>query len=548
MVRSSAILLLLFLAGCAGSLERSSTAHPLAPNFAAIPLPSELKGVSLIPGERSLGGAQYELALPNSRVNVVGTSLQYAADPALSSLADLSFAMYELDVNAYSGAGLLGLLWQGGAPPADGIYVGLANFSQNRWEWMAPPPSGETDLGLYGDYLSSVDNRMVITVLSTRFLTSTLDEVYFGTPGLDPPTGVDATDSLYTNKVRISWDAPAAGPTPEGYDVYRADSEAGPYALLGNTALLTYDDSTVTIDTVYWYKLKSIKTGEPDSAFSSGNDGLASAGGVGWSISTVATFTTDPNYLTMALVNDHPAVAYARADSNYTMFYVRAQDTAGSAWNAKVNLGLGWQEPCLGYFGGRPGISFAGPLGGQNLLYRRGTNADGDTFEPSFTVHDPPGGYVVNDPDMVEVGGNPAIAFRRLDFVGSTGYELCYIRATDAVGDVWPASHVVADAGEHAYNPQLGVLSSGFPAIIYAEQDKDGSDPVKIKFVRATNATGSSWQPPVLLYTLGDENTIAPVQFVIAGGRPAAVFHDGSVNTNSLYYKRADDVDGDTWP
>jgi hypothetical protein len=546
MTRFLACFLLLLVAGCAGSLDRSGNrAEPLgAALLPLLPAPSALKSAAVIPGERSLLASQFEAGLPNNRVTVQGTNLQFAADPDLDSYDDLSYALYELDLTDYTGQGLLGLTWQGGSPPSSGLFVGLANFTTNRWDWLPPPPTGETDLGVYSDYVSPVDNRMVITVMSTRFLSTTLTEIHFGTPGLEPPTNLGATDGFYTDHVELTWNAPLDGPSPTGYRIFRADMSGGPYTEIGTSMTPSYSDNTVVVDTTYFYVVRSTKAGEPDSAYSNEDGGLATAGGAGWTISIAATFGQDPIYLTLAEVNGKPALAYARNTGTFTMYYVQAQDISGTTWNPKVDLGMGWQECSLGFFGGVPGLAFAGPLGGQNLEFRNGDDADGTAWGGG-TIFNP--SQLVNDPDIAAVNGNPAIAFRLLDF-GTNEYELAYMRATDASGESWPAARVTADSGEQAYSPQLGTLSNNFPAIIYGEQDKDNVDDVKIMFVRGANITGSAWQPPEVLYTLGDGNTITNVQFVIADGRPAAFFHDGAVNTNSLYYKRANDDLGDDWP
>lgn len=83
---------------------------------------------------------------------------------------------------------------------------------------------------------------------------------------------VAATDGTYNNKVRITWDADADA---DDYNIYRAASESGSYALIDSGITdLYYDDSTVVPGTVYWYKVSgSNATGEGE--LSDPDDGYA---------------------------------------------------------------------------------------------------------------------------------------------------------------------------------------------------------------------------------------------------------------------------------
>ncbi len=80
------------------------------------------------------------------------------------------------------------------------------------------------------------------------------------------PTGVSASDGVYTNKVRIAW-TPAANAV--SYTVYRntqaADSGA---AAIGNTVTIPYDDTSAAPGTTYYYWVKGLDAQGAESGFS----------------------------------------------------------------------------------------------------------------------------------------------------------------------------------------------------------------------------------------------------------------------------------------
>ena len=62
--------------------------------------------------------------------------------------------------------------------------------------------------------------------------------------------------------VKLQWDAPTAGPAPEGYRMYRGascDALSPLNALNAPITRLTYDDTTVARGQAYCYKVSSVK-------------------------------------------------------------------------------------------------------------------------------------------------------------------------------------------------------------------------------------------------------------------------------------------------
>ncbi|MBC7093720.1 hypothetical protein H5T53_06935 [Candidatus Bipolaricaulota bacterium] len=93
----------------------------------------------------------------------------------------------------------------------------------------------------------------------------------------EPPTGVAASDGTYSDRVRVTWNASAA---TARYEVYRSSSETGTYTKLGETTTTSYSDTTVTVGTVYWYRVKACNAAGC-SDFSAPDSGYAQTGGGG---------------------------------------------------------------------------------------------------------------------------------------------------------------------------------------------------------------------------------------------------------------------------
>ena len=92
---------------------------------------------------------------------------------------------------------------------------------------------------------------------------------------LPAPTGVDASDGTYTNKVEITWNSVSGA---SYYRVYQADSPGGAKTALGSwQSSTTYDDYEVTPGTHYFYFVKAAtsNSGANASPYSDYDEGHA---------------------------------------------------------------------------------------------------------------------------------------------------------------------------------------------------------------------------------------------------------------------------------
>ncbi|MGV3636403.1 MAG: T9SS type A sorting domain-containing protein, partial [Flavobacteriales bacterium] len=117
---------------------------------------------------------------------------------------------------------------------------------------------------------------------------------------------------------------------------------------------------------------------------------------------------------------------------------------------------------------------------------------------------------------------------------------LYYVRAANATGSSW-TNHVLVDNGGNVGRDITVAVVDGVPAVAY--QDVTTGD---LKFVRASNATGmgaNAWNAPVIIDThpaLGKH-----VSQTIVDGHPALAYYDAS--NKDLRYLRALDSAGTQW-
>ena len=129
--------------------------------------------------------------------------------------------------------------------------------------------------------------------------------------------------------------------------------------------------------------------------------------------------------------------------------------------------------------------------------------------------------------------GWPAISY-----FDNSNRALKYVRANNADGTSWdlPVS-VDTNTIVGGYSTSLAVVNSN-PAISY--YDIANGD---LKYVRAADLLGSYWNLPVSVDTAGDVGCYASL--VVVNGNPAISYFDES--NRDLKYVRANDVNGTSW-
>ncbi len=87
-------------------------------------------------------------------------------------------------------------------------------------------------------------------------------------PSMEPPIGVWASDGLYGDRVRVTWEGLCGGPNyTYRYQVYRSASVSGPKAVISGWQLETsLDDLGAEAGTTYWYWVRADLYGDGTQA------------------------------------------------------------------------------------------------------------------------------------------------------------------------------------------------------------------------------------------------------------------------------------------
>ncbi|MCB0007477.1 MAG: hypothetical protein KDE04_13525 [Anaerolineales bacterium] len=305
---------------------------------------------------------------------------------------------------------------------------------------------------------------------------------------------------------------------------------------------------TVTVEdpggrTGYYLSMATIG-GKPAMAFHNGTAGqvqfmLANdADGTSWgepiNIRAVTPFASG---IVLREINGKPAVIYDDVGTD-ALTYIQATSADGSSWGTPVTVdqvspfGTGYID--LEVVAGQPAVSYAyAPLANSNLQlrYARANDADGGSWgTPQILDNSQP---IVGAFSQLEVvDGFPAIAYQN-----STLGNLMFLRAQDATGSSWGTPQLLANAGTAGQQLTMAIIA-GQPAIVY----RDGASG-DLRYTRATTASGSSWGAPVTLHPFTISGG-APPHLTTINGLPAVAFQTGG----AVYFQRANDATGSSWP
>jgi len=215
-------------------------------------------------------------------------------------------------------------------------------------------------------------------------------------------------------------------------------------------------------------------------------------------------------------------------------------EPSGSEWHRFTVDDAGGQTgryTSLAVVSGNPAISYADLWSGDDdssyLKYVRATNAKGTSWGTPITIDS--AAYLIGDTSLQLVNGNPAVSYSSL----GDHADLKYVRASNANGTSWDAP-VMVDSVASCSGGSLAVVN-GRPAISY--YDWDGH----LKYVRANDASGTSWGSPVTVDVITGQpaHDPGPTCLAIVGGRPAISYYDWG--NGDLKYVRANDASGNSW-
>jgi len=224
------------------------------------------------------------------------------------------------------------------------------------------------------------------------------------------------------------------------------------------------------------------------------------------------------SFTSMAVVNGTPAIAYYDFATGDLRF-IRATDASGTTWGTPVIIdsinNLGGNSASLAVVNGNPAIAYQDTTN-NDLRYVRATDASGTTWGVPLTLES--AGDTGFGTSLKVINGFPAVSYG-----SSTAAVVKYIRATDTSGTAWGAAVTVgsgySDSTSMAvFTPPVG---GSYPAISYfASADTD------LKYVRATNTTGTLWGTPVTLDASGSTGQYPSM--IAVGINPAISYYDST--------------------
>ena len=208
------------------------------------------------------------------------------------------------------------------------------------------PVSAAVDYGIYrstSDNLSGAVNIAVTTDTEYVDTTAALDTYYYywldcsnaqgglsdfsesdrghrSNLSLDPPATISATDGDHSDKVTVTW---AASTNAASYQIFRGSTtNSGDAFLLTETSNLTYEDTSIALDTIAYYFVRA-KNGSTFSDFTSAEPGHRT-----YPVPSVPTNVT----ATDGTVSNRIDVSWsASADATGYYIYRATSDSSGSA-------------------------------------------------------------------------------------------------------------------------------------------------------------------------------------------------------------------------
>ena len=284
------------------------------------------------------------------------------------------------------------------------------------------------------------------------------------------PTNVSASDDTYTDRVRVTWNA-SSGAT--SYKVYRATSSGGTKTTLGSASSTTYDDTSASVGTTYFYWVKASNS-YGTSDYSSYNTGSCQGTAAGPPSSiTVPSSDRDGSY----------AVSW-ELSSTSSVTYVLEEAT-----NASFSNGLR-----QAYSGSSTSTTITGRSNGSTYYYRVKATRSGYTDSSWRT--DSNGCMVTITPPVPPTPGSISYPTSDSDgsytvsWASSSGVTSYQLERSNNGGSSW--SQVYSDSGT-----------------FYGESVGNGSYRYRVK---ATNIAGSSgWRTGIsdcieLIVIKGDIN------------------------------------------
>jgi hypothetical protein len=252
------------------------------------------------------------------------------------------------------------------------------------------------------------------------------------------------------------------------------------------------------------------------------------AGGQIWAIGEIPGNTaaqTDVSKKMMVIANGNPAVCYT-GSSRGKLTFQRALDSNGTTWGTPISISdsattSSWMNCEI--IAGNPAFTWEDD---STLKYARALNADGTSWGPIYNVSVAPGFWPFDKHVLADIGGFPMVCNRRQ----------C-VRAHDVAGASWPVNGTVYTGSVFEAGGTSLAYVNGRAAVVYV---RDGT----VSYTVAADLEATSFGPNVTITT---SSFIGDTDLQIVNGYPAvAVGLQGNIGMD-LFFIRALDASGSSW-
>ena len=341
-----------------------------------------------------------------------------------------------------------------------------------------------------------------------------------------PPSSINASDGSYNNCVVITWNAVSNAKT---YVIYRSDVINGTYDRIGDEASTSYEDSTVTKQKPYFYRVSTISQTDAESEKSQADSGYSDD--MPGAITVTATNGDNPDRVSVSWNSDANSTQYrvyrSRADNgSYELigtFQTTSCDdttiTPGLNYYYKVQGGTDY--PTWGqlsnYDNGYASLQTPAASASQGTYTNRITITWADiSYETSYTVHR----------STSQDGTYTQIATVAANSTSYNDTSSTVINNPD--GDYYYKVQAVSEVASQFSNASLGYIALPYPSGVTAT---DGTcyQHVTISWNAVTGATS---------YNVYRSGTQDGVYSQIASSITTTSYNDTTaIETTHYYYK-----------
>jgi len=505
-----------------------------------LPRPSEIpRAVSAPPTDGDLyrPSGQKDSLLPSNRVSAMPVDLMFTPDWDPGDYAgpeQLAYAGYRFtNLAEYAGMARIKLNWLNPPPDFEYLWLAVANFSTDAWQWQPVPSADLVDVPNFSDCISGAGELYALVLLGGTS-SATLQWILLGdrlSPRAYISTDLNPDKVLNVAPLTVNFSGQASFVTGGEITAWDFDFEDdGTFDEIGNNTGLTQHVYTVLGATTCRLRVHDDIDQQAETTVDFWVVNPAN-------IPPTALFTATPNNGSAPL----PVSLDASTTTDDTGIRRYEWDLDGDGTYETD----GGTEATLNHILGTNGFNNIW-LRVTDLDYATATHHEQITVAGGFKHSVVASGYLVAaqfSAGVSNTGINERACVAWQDY---TARDLKFSVANDGAGSTYAAPVDAAPAaGDVGFSPSMINDGFGYPMIAYGKRGIDGK--YDLEFVHATQFNGSSWDGP---YTVNaDDHTGGANALTKIYGVPAivSVANHGYQGECKLYYYRAAINDGSSW-